>query len=234
MEYSTMIFRTFFLYFFILVVVRLMGKREIAKLSVIDLVVSIMIAEIAVLAIEDPSKPLLFELIPIVLLMVIQVVMAWLSLKSVKIRQLLDGTPTVLIANGKINDKEMAKLRYNFDDLLTQLREKDIKNVADVEFAILETSGKLSVFPKEKKTPVTREDLNIESGSESSSSAINVKYPMPVIMDGKVMDNHLEQIGKTRFWLKNQVQRYHVKDFKDISFASVDEQGNVYVDLKDD
>lgn len=228
MEYSTMIFRTFFLYFFLLIVVRLMGKREIGKLSVIDLVVSIMIAEIAVLAIEEPSKPLLFELIPIVILMGIQVLMAWVSLKSSRMRRILDGTPTVVIERGKINDREMARLRYNMDDLLTQLREKNISNVADVEFAILETSGKLSVFPKESKQTVTKEDLDVPVNRNTE-----IAYPTPLIVDGKVIDDHLKKIGKTRFWLKNEIQKHGHKDFKTIAFCSIDSRGKIYIDLKD-
>lgn len=226
-HFMTMIFRTLFLYFFILVVLRMMGKREIAKLSVIDLVITIMIAEISVIAIEDTTKPLLYELVPIGILMTLQVIIAWISLKSRKMRRILEGTPTVLIEKGKINDREMARLRYNMDDLLQQLREKNISNVADVEFAILETSGKLSVFPKEPRTPVTKEDLRLNVSRPS-------RFPTPLIIDGKVLDEHLEKMGKTRFWLKNQVQKHNVNDFKKVAFCSIDGEGNIFVDLKDD
>lgn len=226
MEYGTMIFRTVFFYFFILLMVRMMGKREIAKLSVIDVVVSIMIAEIAVIAIEDTSKPLLYELIPIAILMMIQVAMAWISLKSIRMRNILDGTPTVLVEKGRINDQEMRRLRYNMHDLLTQLREKGVADVADVEFAILETSGQLSVFPKEEKKPVTKEDLNIPR-------YLPEMFPTPLIIDGKVLDKNLEKIEKTRFWLKNQIQQRNANDFKEIAYLSIDGEGNIYLDLKD-
>lgn len=115
-------FRTIVLYFIILVIFRLMGKREIGELSILDLVVSIMIAEIAVLAIENVKDKLLHTIVPIVVLMIIQVSLAFISLKSQKIRQLLDGKPTIIIKQGKIDERAMRSQRYNFDDLLMQLR----------------------------------------------------------------------------------------------------------------
>lgn len=143
-------FRTIVLYFIILVIFRLMGKREIGELSILDLVVSIMIAEIAVLAIENVKDKLLHTIVPIVVLMIIQVSLAFISLKSQKIRQLLDGKPTIIIKQGKIDERAMRSQRYNFDDLLMQLRENNIDRISDVSYAILESSGKLSIV-KEKQ-----------------------------------------------------------------------------------
>jgi len=151
MESIELFFRTLFMYFFILMVMRLMGKREIGKLSVFDLVVSIMIADLAVIFIENGDQPVIQGILPIVTLMVTQIALSYLSLKNQTVRHLVDGKPAVLIEDGKIREKEMARNRYNLDDLMAQLREKNIDNIADVEFAILETSGKLSVFPKEEK-----------------------------------------------------------------------------------
>ena len=148
-EVYLMIFRTFLIYLLILVVFRFMGKREIGELSVFDLVVNIMIAEMAAMAIDRQNKDLLISIVPIGILLLIQMTMAHISLKSKKFRDLVDGSPTVIINHGKIDENAMSKQRYNFDDLLQQLREKDIRNIADVEFAILEPSGKLSVMKKE-------------------------------------------------------------------------------------
>ncbi|GAB7386514.1 DUF421 domain-containing protein [Bacillaceae bacterium] len=225
MEPLTIFLRTLFLYFFILLIMRLMGKREIGKLSVIDFVVSMMIADMAVIVIEDIRKPLFNGLLPITTLLAIQVLLAYLSLKNERIRHFVDGRPSVLIERGKINEKEMARARYNMDDLLTQLREKNIANIADVEFAILETSGKLSVFPKEEKKPVTREDLNIRP--------VYSGMPLTLIIDGKVLDRNLEKIDKTRFWLKNEIQKRGIHDFKQITYCSIDHQGTLYIDRKE-
>jgi uncharacterized membrane protein YcaP (DUF421 family) len=201
-----------------------MGKREIGKLSVFDLVISIMIAEIAVFVIEDPELPLMNGLLPMSTLVVIQILIAFLSLKSQTIRSWFDGKPSFMIENGKLNREEMSKQRYSLDDLLLQLRENKINNVADVEFAILETSGKLSVVEKSKNPP-----------SKPAKGEVRFSYeglPITLIMDGKVQDTNLEKLGKTRFWLKNQLQAKGITDFKDVFYCSVDHKGKLYTDLK--
>lgn len=147
-EYLIIVGRTLFLYAVILLIFRLMGKREIGELSILDLVVYIMIAELAVVAIETPDSEILKNVLPMLLLMVVQIVLAILSLKSKTFRDVVDGKPTIIINKGKIDENAMRKQRYNFDDLLLQLREKDISKISDVEFAILESSGTLSVFEK--------------------------------------------------------------------------------------
>lgn len=225
MELVTVLLRTIFIYFFVLLIMRLMGKREIGKLSVFDLVVSIMIAELAVVSIEDTDVTLIKGMAPIVTLMLTQVFMSFISLKSSKIRDFLEGTPSILIKNGEIQEKEMAKHRYNMADLLLQLRDRNVQSVADVEFAILETSGKLSVIPKESNQPATKGDLGIETQETS-------QLPVPLIVDGKVQDEGLTEIGKTRFWLKNEVQKQGYQDFKDIFFAARQADGTLYIDRK--
>lgn len=175
-------FRTIVLYFIILVIFRLMGKREIGELSILDLVVSIMIAEIAVLAIENVKDKLLHTIVPIVVLMIIQVSLAFISLKSQKIRQLLDGKPTIIIKQGKIDERAMRSQRYNFDDLLMQLRENNIDRISDVSYAILESSGKLSIVKKK-----TNKDKQMETS---------------LIVDGVIQNEHLDRIGKDKHWLE--------------------------------
>ena len=138
-----------------------MGKREIGELSILDLVVFIMIAEMAVTAIEAPSDPLINTVIPMLILMIIQISLAYLSLKNQKIRHILDGKPTIIINRGKVDEQAMRTQRYNFDDLMTQLRDKNINNVADVEFAILEPTGKLSVIERQKKNKKQLRGLNV-------------------------------------------------------------------------
>ncbi|WP_404428831.1 DUF421 domain-containing protein [Sutcliffiella horikoshii] len=218
-EYVLIITRTIFLYFLILMIFRVMGKREIGELSVLDLVVFIMIAEMAVMAIENPKDPLIHSLLPMFLLMGIQIMLAFVSLKSQRFRDLIDGKPTVIINNGKIDEEAMKKQRYNFDDLLVQLREKNVKNVADVEFAILEPSGKLSVFEKKKEegTPVDEED----------------SMNLPLVMDGVIQEDHLKRIGKTNLWLRQQLRSLGYKDIHKISYCSYD-HGVFFIDLIDE
>ncbi|MGR3207628.1 DUF421 domain-containing protein [Bacillus glycinifermentans] len=211
-EVLTLVFRTIFLYVLILVLFRLMGKREIGELSILDLVVFIMMAEIAVLAIEKIDDNIFHTIVPILVLTLIQVFFAYLSLKSQKIRHLLDGKPTIIIDRGKIDERAMRSQRYNFDDLLTQLREKNIERIADVSYAILEPTGELSVFTKD------RTDSRIE---------------LPLIVDGIVQHEHLEQIGKDRKWLERMLEKKGYLSLSGISFCTY-HNGSFFIDLKDE
>lgn len=225
MELWGIFLRTVFIYFAILIVMRLMGKREVGELSILDLIVSFMIADISSMAIETRVN-MTHILLPMLTLAVLQVVMSFLSLKSERFRKWVDGEPSILIKDGQIQDSTMKKLRYNLDDLMMQLRQKNIINIADVEFAILETDGELSVFPKMARQAVTKEDLSVQFTSRFS-------IPTPLIIDGKVQDDALEEINQNRFWLKGEIQKRGVKDFKDVYFASISSSGELFLDKKD-
>lgn len=212
-EYFLIIFRTLFLYALVLLIFRIMGKREIGELSILDLVVFIMIGELAVVAIDNQYEPVLHSVLPMLLLMMIQISFAMLSLKSKKFRDMIEGKPTLIINRGKIDEKEMRRQRYNFDDLLMQLREKDIRNIADVEFAILEPSGKLSVFEKENK----------DTGD----------ITIPLIMDGQIVEVNLSRINKTNLWLRQELKKNGYSDIKNISFCSY-QNGSFFIDEKDE
>jgi uncharacterized membrane protein YcaP (DUF421 family) len=193
-----------------------MGKREIGELSILDLVVFIMIAEMAAVAIEDTGDPLTHTVMPMLLLMFIQILFAFISLKSKRFRDFVDGKPTIIINQGKIDEQAMRKQRYNFDDLLIQLREKDIRRISDVEFAILEASGKLSVFEKEKKPNQKLGDMTI-----------------PLIIDGVVNEENLKRIHKTNLWLRQEVRKLGYQDIKKISICSF-ENGRFFIDIMDE
>ncbi|MFC5774514.1 DUF421 domain-containing protein [Ectobacillus antri] len=209
--------RTVVLYGVIIIIFRLMGKREIGELNVLDLVVFLMLSELAVVAIEKPDKPIVHQLTPMILLMVLQIVLAFLSLKSQKARKMLDGEPSILIRGGKVDEVQMRKQRYNFDDLLMQLREKDIGDIRDVEYAILEPSGKLSVFRKPQKGNVDTKAV----------------FALPLIIDGTIQDDHLEKIGKTNLWLRQKLRELGYKDITQISYCTV-QNDEFFVDLKDE
>ncbi|RAU93075.1 DUF421 domain-containing protein [Paenibacillus sp. YN15] len=226
MEIMPLFWRTVLVYIIVFLTMRLMGKREIGKLSIFDLVISIIIAEIAVFIIDDLSKPVIHGLVPIATLVLIQIGTAKLSLHSQKAREMLDGSPSYLIKNGKLDRTEMKKQRYNLDDLIVQLRQNRIMNVADVEFAILETSGKLTVVEK------PQEKRQEEAPPDPLDTIRYEGLPLPLIMDGKVQDQNLSQLGKTRFWLKSKLQERGVKDFKEVFFCSVDHKGVLFLDKK--
>lgn len=234
MDILTIFLRTLLIYFTVSFIMRIMGKREIGKLSVFDLVISIMIAEIAVFVIEDANKPLSEGLVPMFTLVIVQLLVAYLGLKSENLRRFVEGMPNFIIYRGKLNRKEMKRQRYNLDDLLLQLRENNIMNVADVEFALLEPTGKLTVVKKELE-PIesNRDEVSIDHSTQESKA--NVRYeglPLALIMDGKVQDENLYRLGKTRFWLKSQIQAKGVSDIKDVFFCTIDHRGRLFLDKK--
>ncbi|GAB1529932.1 MULTISPECIES: DUF421 domain-containing protein [Brevibacillus] len=233
MDNLTMVLlRTLFSYFFLLILVRLMGKRELGKLSVFDVVISIMLAEMAALAIEDVDKPALRFYLPMLLIALLEVAFAYVSLKSKKFRDTVDGSADLIIENGQIREQAMRRNRLNMDDLMVHLRQKDVKNIADVEFALLEPTGQMSVFLKEQKEKVTREDLALMK--KLQVGPVSYKgLPIPLILDGKVRTEALSKIGQNELWLKREIRKYGIKDIREVSFCSIDERGIMYLDKKD-
>lgn len=237
------IFRTVLMYVVLYVIMRIMGKREIGKLSLFDLIISIMMAEIAVFSLEDVKRPLYDAFVPLATLLILQISIAYISLKNRGLRLWFDGKPAVIIAGGELDREIMAKQRYNLDDLMLQLREQSIASISEVDYAILETSGKLTVIPKINGLENTNNSENAASPSAEGgvSSPIRkelekFKYeglPIPLIMDGKVQDANLEKLNKTRFWLKNQIQLQGHNDFKDIFLCTLDHNGKLYVSAGD-
>ena len=191
MEYVIVIFRSILFYIIITLVYRFMGKREVGELSVMDFIVSLFIAELAAISIENYKDDMLLSILPIVTLVLIQLCVAYISLKITGVRKTIDGEVSVIINRGKINFEEMLKQRYNLDDLLTQLRAQSIKSIEEVDYAILETSGKLSVFKREDDPDRT--------------------YPLPVILDGKVQEDVLIQIRKDINWLNRKLDEENFK-----------------------
>ena len=176
MDYATVIFRTIFFYFVVLILYRIMGKREVGQLGIVDLIVSILISGLVAISIEDYEGTIFKTLVPILILALLQVILAYISLKFPKTRVFLDGKPSVIIKNGRINFKEMSKQKYNLDDLLLQLRQNQVRSLEEVEYAILETSGNLSIFRK--------------LGEKTD-------YPFAIILDGVIQDDVLKSINKT-------------------------------------
>ena len=191
--------RTIFFYFLIFIVYRIMGKREVGQLGIIDLIVSILIAELAAISIENYDNNIFFSIIPILTLLLLQVTLAMLSLRKPKFRIFLDGNPSIMIKNGKVNYKEMLKQKYNLDDLLVQLREKGYRSIEEIEYAILENSGTLSVFPypkEKKKTPL----------------------PMPIIMDGHIQLETLKHLNKDKDWIYKVLKTKNI-ELEDVFYA---------------
>jgi uncharacterized membrane protein YcaP (DUF421 family) len=217
--------RTLFLYTLVMITMRLMGKRQIAQLEPFELVIAIMIAELGVIPMQDRDIPLINGVIAIATLLFVQVTFSVLSLKSIWFRSVLDGRYTVVIANGMIQETEMRKARYNLDELLEQLRLNSVFDLEDVEFAILETSGDLSVLLKSQARPVTPEDLQLKTEYEG--------LPLVLILDGKVMKTELEKAQLSEGWLRTELEKRGVKGPADVLIASLSTTGKLFVQPKE-
>ncbi len=194
-----MLFRTVFFYFFVLISYRIMGKREIGQLGVIDLIVSILIAELVAISIEEFDQPMVLTILPIAMLVALEVIFAFISIKSRKFRTVFDGKPSLIIVNGKINYKEMIKQRYSLDDLLVSLRQKEIRDIEMVEYAFLEPNGELSVF-------------------KYNFFKMHSPYPVALILDGVLQKNVLKHIKKTEDWVVDELAKKNLL-IKDIFYA---------------
>jgi uncharacterized membrane protein YcaP (DUF421 family) len=220
-----LILRTMVIYFILIIFMRLMGKREIGQLSAIDLVVAIVIAELAAIPLADLNIPLIRGILPIAILTLAQISLSLLCLKNNAFRRIIYGKPNILIANGKIQQKEMRKARYNMDDLLTQLRERNVFNIADVEFAVLETSGQLTVSLKSQKRPVSVGDLKIRTDYEG--------MPLTLIDDGEVNYEGLKDANLDIEWLKKELQKRNINSINQVFYASLSSNGDIYLVEKD-
>jgi uncharacterized membrane protein YcaP (DUF421 family) len=199
MAMFTTIFRTLFFYFFVTIGYRLMGKREIGELGVIDLIVSILIAELVAISIENYDRSIMLTIWPITILVSIEILFAYLSMKSRTFRNIMDGKTSIIINHGILNYKEMIRQRYSLDDLLLGLRQEGIKSIEEVEYAFLESNGKLSIF----KYNLFKTDGN---------------YPMPIIVDGVIQEVTLKNIHKTKLWLKTYLKRQNT-DLTNVFYA---------------
>ena len=196
-------FRAIVLYIIVLIVMRLMGKREIGQLQPFELAISIMIADLASLPMTETGVPISNGIIPILGLLVMHLTISMLNMKSTKAREIICGKPSILIFRGKVDEKVLKKERFTINELEERLRDNNIFNIGDVEYALLETSGQVTVIPKPNKRPTTPEDFNMEPKYEG--------IPYDLVVDGKVMYKNLEKIGKNYVWLQKQTEKFGIK-----------------------
>lgn len=217
--------RAALLYIILLASIRIMGKREIGALSPSDLVVAILIAELASVPIDNPDMPLWHGIAPILAIVAMQILFSFGSMRNLRLRQFLEGTPAVVIKNGEIIQSVMRQNRYNLDDLMQQLREKGWPDPADVEFAVLETNGSLSVIPKSQYRPLSPADLGVETDYEG--------LPHMIIRDGLVDDKALYECGLSREWLESELNKQNVRSSAEVFLAVLNSKGELYVQKKE-
>lgn len=210
MDLFIIVIRTIFFYFFIMFLYRIMGKREVGQLGVIDLIVSILIAELVAICIENPDSSIMHSILPVLVLVGLEMILAYFSLKNSTVRNILDGNPSVIIKNGKLNFSEMVKQKYSLDDLLVHIRDKGYRNIEEIEYAILETSGNLSIFEKTNtKTP----------------------FPLPIILDGIIQQDTLNYLNKNNKWIENILKKKKI-NINDVFYAFYKEN-NIFI-IKND
>ena len=217
--------RTIILYFLIVLIMRLMGKRQIGQLQPSELVVALVIADLAAIPMGNVGIPLLTGIIPILTLFICEALLSYISLKSQPARRFISGKPSIVVEKGKILENELRKQRFNIDDLMEQLRLKDVSDINDVEYALLETGGQISVILKTNKKPVIREDLNINAAYEG--------LPISLIIDGHINLQNLSIAGHDKNWLAKQLDNSNIKSSDDVLFAYISQDNKFMFQLKD-
>ena len=201
--------RTILIYMLLLAVMRLSGKRQIGEIQISELVTTFLLSDIASYPLTDPAIPMLNAIIPIFTIIPLEIIFSFLTTKSAKLKKILDGNPSIVILHGKIQKKEMSRVRLSMEDLLCELRLKNIASVAEVDYAILEQNGQISVFSKKE---------------EALSHA--------VVIDGYLNEELLKKIGKTKHWLYQTLQENNIEDLRDIFLLSVTDSGFVTLILQ--
>ncbi len=213
------IIKTAILYFFAMLVIRLMGKRQAGELQPFELIIAVMIAEVAATPMDGPGIPITYGIVPATMLLLLHNLIAFISIKSDKARAFFSGKPSIVIHKGIIRREELKKQSYNLNDLLEQLRNKNVMNIGDVHYAVLETNGELSVMLKPEKRPATPEDMNITPN--------NPGFCYDVILDGKLKPDNLQRLGFTVSQLESIMKTNNLKRIRDVFLATADETGSV-------
>ncbi|ABP67695.1 protein of unknown function DUF421 [Caldicellulosiruptor saccharolyticus DSM 8903] len=221
----TVFTRTLILYVLVVLVMRLMGKRQMGELQPFELVITIMISELAAVPMQNTGVPLLNGIVPILTLLFLQTLITFGTLKSDLMKKLVCGSPTILIAKGRVLEDALRKTRYSLNDLMEQLRIKGYFNIHDIEYAILETDGDISVIPKSQKRPVTPADLGIKTKYEG--------LPISVIVDGKVKKDILKYANISEQEVLVELKKRGINTPEEVFFACIDPEGNWFVQKKE-
>ena len=220
------VIRTLILYLVVILSLRIMGKRQIGELQPAELVVAIMISDLATIPMESVNAPLMSGVVPVLTLMLAEIILSFASLKSSAVRKVVVGSPSVVIYDGKIIEREMERMRFNLDDLLEELRLNNYTDVADVEVAVIETSGKLSIIPRTKARAVTVDDLKLRNVSPSG-------LPCTVIMDGRINSYELKRSGKDMAFINKMIKENGARTVRDVFVMTINAEGKQYIQLKD-
>ncbi len=216
--------RTLVLYFVVVVSMRIMGKRQIGEMQPSELVIAIMISDLASVPMQSIDIPLIAGVIPVLTLIVTEIIMSYAGLKSRFLRRIITGEPSIIIYNGHVNEKELRRLRFNLNDLQEQLRMNNTPDIADVEVAVLETNGQLSIIPKKDARAVTVRDLKIKDAEEE-------QIPCMLISDGQIIETEIKRSRKSKEWLMKELKKKNAS-VKDVFIASYNKNDGLFIQLK--
>lgn len=221
---SIIFIRSLILYFLVIFAVRLMGKRQLGELQPSELVITILVSNIATLPIEDSDTPVILGATPILALVCFEVIMSWLSLKFPKLRKIISGSPKIIIREGKTDPQVLKDLRFSVDDLLMSLRGKDVFDISEVQYAIVETTGTVSVMKKQAEDTPVRKDIGSEPHPEDP--------PLLVVSDGKIIEMALKSLGYDEQWLRKTLDESNMK-LSEVFIMTADRTGKLYIAGKD-
>lgn len=224
MYMSIMLLRSVIIYFCVLVVVRLMGKRQIGEMQPFEFVITLIIADLACIPMAELSVPLAHGVVPILTLLIVHFFICFLARKSMVARYILTGRPAIVISPKGINFKELKALNMTLDDLMELVRGCDVFNLSDVAYAILETNGNLCVIKKAETEPITREDLKVKVSQNA--------LPMNIIMDGKLMKENVQIAGINEKFINKCLDKAKLKRIKDVLILTLDNNGEVFIQGK--
>lgn len=220
---SIIFIRSLILYFLVIFAVRFMGKRQLGELQPSELVITILVSNIATLPIENSDIPVILGATPILSLVCFEVIMSWLSLKFPKLRKMISGSPKIIIREGKVDPQVMKDLRFSVDDLLTSLRGKDVFDIGEVQYAVVETTGNMSVMKKQADDTPSRADMGINPHPEDP--------PQLVVSDGRILGTPLKSLGYDVQWVHNVLSEGKTK-LSDVMIMTADRTGNCYIAAK--
>lgn len=215
------IIKTAIIYFFAMLIIRLMGKRQIGQLQPFEFIIAIMIADVASTPMDGAGIPITYGIVPIITLLILHKAIAFISMKNDRLRAFFSGKPSIVIRKGIIRQKELTALNYNLNDLIEQLRAKDVSSVSDVYYAVLETNGELSVMLKPDKRSLQPNDIDLMPE--------NPGFCYDIILDGKLKPKNLEKLGFNKESVLNLLSSKNIKHIKKVFIATSDETGSVFI-----
>ncbi len=217
--------RTIILYAVVITALRIMGKRQIGELEPSELVVTILVSELAAIPMQDLGIPLFAGVIPIITLISLEIIVSFLCLKSRKLRRLLNGRAAIIIRGGKLDREKMKQMRITTDEVMEALRQQNIGSVSELKYGLIETNGQLSYIYKPEYQPVNAKMLGIKPADAG--------LPLIVISDGEVVEINLRHLGKTREEIEKRVQKAHIPGVSEVFLMTLDDSGNEFIQRKE-